>query len=84
MMGSVDFLGGCPAGSHLKSSKIGHWKIWDINLKKSMLWRILIYRVLRGCCKVGGGGGESPTDSVGWEALQLQFLFEYDFDLLYY
>ena len=24
MMGSVDFLGGCPAGSHLKSSRIEH------------------------------------------------------------
>ena len=25
MMGSVDFLGGCPAGSHPESSKIEHW-----------------------------------------------------------
>ena len=25
MMGSVDFLGECPAGSHLKSSEIEHW-----------------------------------------------------------
>ena len=25
MMGSVDFLGGCPASSHLVSSQIEHW-----------------------------------------------------------
>ena len=33
----------------------------------------------------GGGGGVNPKIliSVGWEAQQLQFCFEYDFNLLY-
>ena len=50
MMGFVDFLGGCPAGSHLKSFKIEH--CFTDDLFDSHLLLKLFQQLLETCSKM--------------------------------